>query len=124
MDKLAVEILEDAGLTDVDDVPDFGRADLSSPPRVVTSTGNLNWPSIPGGDSFFSHALANGNLEAGVEPYLNGPDGAATVNTALYDWMGGTSMLGVKRSWRRVRVRMCRDKWRKRRNWVLERRLV
>ncbi|KAA1472048.1 Coatomer, alpha subunit [Dentipellis sp. KUC8613] len=87
LDELASEILEDAGLTDadVDDVPDFGRTSLKPPP-VVTDTTNLNWPSIPGGESFFDRALANGNLEAGAaEPYMNGDHGAAA-SAALDDW--------------------------------------
>ncbi|THH21133.1 hypothetical protein EW146_g328 [Bondarzewia mesenterica] len=87
LEELAVEILEDAGLTeaDIDDVPDFGRSTLKPPP-IVTVTTNLNWPSIPGGESFFDRALANGNLEAGIEPYVNGIDHAAAASSALDDW--------------------------------------
>ncbi|TFY69325.1 hypothetical protein EVG20_g3199 [Dentipellis fragilis] len=87
LDELALEILQDAGLTeaDVDDVPDFGRASLKPLP-VVTDTTNLNWPSIPGGESFFDRALANGNLEAGAaEPYMNG-DHSAAASAALDNW--------------------------------------
>ncbi|EIM89149.1 coatomer subunit alpha-2 [Stereum hirsutum FP-91666 SS1] len=91
MEDLAIEILEDAGLTesDVDDVPSFGLATLS-PPRIITTTTNLNWPSVPGGESFFDRALANGNLEAGAgaggEPYLNGVEGAKAASSALDEW--------------------------------------
>jgi coatomer subunit alpha len=86
LEELATEILEDAGLTeaDIDDVPNFGRSGLKPPP-VVTDTSNLVWPTISGGDSFFDRALANGNLEAGAEPYMNG-DGAVAASAALDDW--------------------------------------
>lgn len=85
-EDIATEILEDAGLTeaDMDDVPDFGKSTLA-PPKVVTDTTNLVWPAIPGGESFFDRALANGNLDAPVEPYANG-DGARTANAALDEW--------------------------------------
>jgi hypothetical protein len=84
LEDLALEILEGAGLTegDIDDVPDFGRATLKIPP-VVTPTANLVWPTVPGGESFFDRALANGNLETGVEPQ-NGD--AAVTSVALDDW--------------------------------------
>ncbi|KAH9973798.1 coatomer subunit alpha-2 [Lactifluus volemus] len=85
LEDIALEILEGAGLTeaDVDDVPDFGRANLKAP-SVVTPTADLLWPTVPGGESFFDRALANGNLETGVEPHANGDVGAASV--ALDDW--------------------------------------
>lgn len=60
----------------------------------MTSTGNLNWPSIPGGESCFDRALANGNLEAGAEPYLNGADGAAAANSALDEEGEGEDVQG------------------------------
>ena len=84
-EDIALEILEAAGLTesDVDDIPDFGQADLKTP-SVVTQTTNLVWPTVPGGESFFDRALVNGNLEIGVEPHTNGDAGAASV--ALDDW--------------------------------------
>jgi coatomer subunit alpha len=68
---------------DVDDIPDFGRANLKTP-LIVTPTVNLVWPTVPGGESFFDRALANGKLETGVEPHANGDVGAASV--ALDDW--------------------------------------
>ncbi|KAF8496519.1 coatomer subunit alpha-2 [Russula emetica] len=84
-DDIALEILEAAGLTesDVDDIPDFGQANMKTP-SVVTPTANLVWPTVPGGESFFDRALVNGNLETGVEPHANGDAGAASV--ALDDW--------------------------------------
>jgi coatomer protein complex subunit alpha (xenin) len=84
LEDVALEILEGAGLTegDIDDVPDFGRTTLKIPP-VVTPTANLVWPTVPGGESFFDRALANGNLETGVEPQ-NGD--AAVTSVALDDW--------------------------------------
>jgi coatomer protein complex subunit alpha (xenin) len=84
-DDIALEILEAAGLTesDVDDIPDFGQANMKTP-SVVTPTTNLVWPTVPGGESFFDRALVNGNLETGVEPHANGDAGAASV--ALDDW--------------------------------------
>lgn len=87
LEEIAVEILEDAGLTeaDVDDVPNFGRSTLKLP-QVVTPTTKLNWPSVPGGASFFDRALANGNLEAGTAPYTNGVDNVAGASSALDDW--------------------------------------
>ena len=84
-EDVALEILETAGLTesDVDDIPDFGQATLKIP-SIVTSTANLVWPTVPGGESFFDRALVNGNLEASAEPHVNGDAGAASV--ALDDW--------------------------------------
>ncbi len=79
-DDIALEILEAAGLTesDVDDIPDFGQANMKTP-SIVTPTTNLVWPTVPGGESFFDRALVNGNLETGVEPHANGDAGAASV---------------------------------------------
>lgn len=88
LDDIALEILEAAGLTeaDVDDVPSFGHSTLRPPP-VVTSTTDLNWPSISTGESFFERALANGNLEGGSDvPYMNGHDAGAAASSALDEW--------------------------------------
>ena len=74
LDDLALENLESAGLTetDIDDVPSPGVSFLGPPP-VVTTTTDLNWPSISATESLFDRALANGYLEAGVEvPHANG----------------------------------------------------
>lgn len=92
--ELAAEILEEAGLTeaDIDDVPDFGQSTLRPPP-VVTPLGDLNWPLLSKGESFFDRALANGNLDgdvdglgAGGAGYVNGIGGGAAANAALDDW--------------------------------------
>ncbi|THH32069.1 hypothetical protein EUX98_g2109 [Antrodiella citrinella] len=88
LEDIASEILEAAGLTeaDVDDVPSFGTSTLRPPP-VVTSTGNLNWPSVPKSESVFDRALANGALEGGADvPYVNGHDAAAAATSALDEW--------------------------------------
>ena len=87
LEELAEEILEAAGLTeaDIDDVPVFGASTLKPPP-VVTDTTNLNWPTVSAGENFFDKALANGNLEGGVEPaYVNG-DVAGAASSALDAW--------------------------------------
>lgn len=88
LDEIALEILETAGLTeaDVDDVPEYGISTLK-PPAVVTRTTDLNWPSLSTGESFFDRALANGNLEGGEVPYMNGHDAAgAAASSALDAW--------------------------------------
>ena len=88
LDEIALEILEAAGLTeaDVDDVPSFGTSTLR-PPSVITSTADLNWPSISTGESFFERALVNGNLEGGSDaPYVNGHDAGAAASSALDEW--------------------------------------
>ncbi len=85
-DDLAAEILEAAGLTDadVDDVPTFAVSTLR-PPSVITPTSDLLWPSISTGESFFDRALANGQLEGGVDPLLTNGD-AAGAHSALDAW--------------------------------------
>ena len=87
LDDEALEVLEAAGLTeaDVDDVPSFGKSSLGPPP-VVSATTNFNWPSLGTGESFFDKALANGNLEGGDVPYVNGVDSGAAASAALDDW--------------------------------------
>lgn len=88
LDETADEILEAAGLdaADIDDVPSFGTSTLKPPP-IVTSTTNLNWPSVSAGENFFDRALANGNLEGGAEPaYVNGDAAAGAASSALDDW--------------------------------------
>ncbi|KAF9467884.1 coatomer subunit alpha-2 [Collybia nuda] len=87
LEEIAAEILEVAGLTeaDIDDVPTFPSSDLKPPP-VVTSTTNINWPSVSAGENFFDRVLADGNLEGGVEPaYVNG-DAQAGASSALDAW--------------------------------------
>lgn len=89
---LAAEILEEAGLTeaDIDDVPDFGQSTLRPPP-AVTPLGELNWPSLTKGESFFDRALANGHLADGEVSgegagFVNGVGASASANAALDDW--------------------------------------
>ena len=87
LEEEAAEILEAAGLSeaDVDDVPSFGQSTLKPPP-IVTSTANLNWPSISTGESYWDRALANGTLDSEI-PYVNGIDtSAAAASSALDDW--------------------------------------
>jgi coatomer subunit alpha len=89
LSDLAQEILEEAGLTEVDieDVPTFGPSTLKPPP-IVTATPQLVWPSLSAGESFFEKALVNGHIEeSGETPYVNGIDGGPGVSTAE-DWMG------------------------------------
>ncbi|PPR07467.1 hypothetical protein CVT26_013437 [Gymnopilus dilepis] len=86
LDDVANEILEAAGLTeeDIADVPTFAASSLKPPP-VVTPTTDLLWPSLSTGESFFDRALANGQLEGGVEPsYVNGD--ATAGHSALDAW--------------------------------------
>ncbi|KIL00335.1 hypothetical protein PAXRUDRAFT_130065 [Paxillus rubicundulus Ve08.2h10] len=89
LEEEASDILEAAGLTeaDVDDVPSFAKSSLNPPP-IVTSTANLNWPSISMSESFWDRALANGNLDQdGEVPYVNGIESsAAAASSALDDW--------------------------------------
>ncbi|KAJ7712514.1 coatomer subunit alpha-2 [Mycena metata] len=68
-------------------VPSFGLSTLKPPP-VVTATTDLNWPAASSGQNFFDRALANGSLEAGVEPaYFNGDAAAAAgASYALDAW--------------------------------------
>jgi len=89
LEEEAAEILEAAGLTevDVDDVPSYGQSTLKLPP-IITSTHNMNWPVISGAESFWDRALANGHLDTDGEiPYANGIDGSgAILSSALDDW--------------------------------------
>ncbi|KAF8637893.1 hypothetical protein AX17_002516 [Amanita inopinata Kibby_2008] len=87
LEELAAEILEAAGLTesDIDDIPSFGASTLKPPP-LVTSTTNLNWPTVPAAENFFDHALANGTLEGIETSYTNGDAGAGAASSALDAW--------------------------------------
>lgn len=89
LDDLAAEILEAAGLTeaDIEDVPAFGASTIKPPP-VITTTTNINWPSLSTGENFFDKALANGGLEGGESdaPYANGSADAAGASSALDAW--------------------------------------
>nr|ODN86236.1 coatomer protein complex, subunit alpha (xenin) [Cryptococcus depauperatus CBS 7841] len=66
LDDIALEILDEAGLTD-DDLPpppqSSGHTCLAPPP-VIFNQSESNWPLKDLGESFFDRALANGGLEA------------------------------------------------------------
>lgn len=66
LDDLALEILDEAGLTE-DDLPpppqSSGHSSLARPP-VVFSQSDSNWPLKDLGESFFDRALANGGVDA------------------------------------------------------------
>ena len=71
---------------DIEDVPTFGTSSVKPPP-VVTSTANLNWPSLSTGESYFDKALANGGLEGEDSAYANGSaDALAGASSALDAW--------------------------------------
>jgi coatomer protein complex subunit alpha (xenin) len=121
--ELASEILESTGLTedDVEDLPTFGASSLKPPP-IVTSTTELNWPSVSTGENFFDRALANGKLEGGPDvAYPNGVhDTGVAADSALDAWakeeerdeidpeeggslMQARALLRIKISWMRRR---------------------
>lgn len=86
---LAQEILEEAGLTELDmeDVPTFGPSTLKPPP-IVTETPQLVWPSLPAGENFFEKALLNGHIEEPSNPsYVNGTEGGPGMS-GVDDWIG------------------------------------
>jgi coatomer protein complex subunit alpha (xenin) len=88
--ELAQEILDEAGLTELDleDVPKLKQSWLKSPP-VVTPTFQYNWPTVPQGENFFERALVNGNLlESDGAPYVNGYD-AQGASSTLDEWAAG-----------------------------------
>ena len=89
-EELAEEILEQSGLTvsNIDDVPDFGKSTLRPPP-VIHPTTDLVWPTVTTGEDFFDRILANGCLEAGaagVESIYADGDATGGVNNALDEW--------------------------------------
>ncbi|WVQ72673.1 hypothetical protein IAR50_002232 [Cryptococcus sp. DSM 104548] len=69
LDDTALEILEEAGLTE-DDLPpppqNSGHSCIAPPP-VVFAQESSNWPLRDLGDSFFDRALANGGIDAAPE---------------------------------------------------------
>lgn len=88
LDELAAEILGAAGLTeaDIEDVPAFGASSVKPPP-IITSTANINWPSLSTGENFFDKALANGGLEGDDSAQPNGSaDALAGASSALDQW--------------------------------------
>ncbi|KAI6013102.1 hypothetical protein BKA83DRAFT_14245 [Pisolithus microcarpus] len=64
LEDQAANILEAAGLTeaDIDDAPSFSQS-TPKPPPILTSTQNLNWPLVPGTESFWDRGLTNGHLD-------------------------------------------------------------
>ncbi|KAI6013424.1 hypothetical protein BKA83DRAFT_4500245 [Pisolithus microcarpus] len=68
LEDQAVNILEAAGLTeaDVNDAPSFSQS-TPTPPPILTSTQNLNWPLVPGTESFWDRGLTNGHLDIDSE---------------------------------------------------------
>lgn len=88
LEDLAAEILEETGLTETNiaEMPSFGTPSLKPPP-IVTSTMDLNWPSVDRGVSFFDRALASGNLESGAVPVCpNGDASGASASSTLDLW--------------------------------------
>jgi coatomer protein complex subunit alpha (xenin) len=80
LDDTALDVLEEAGMTE-DDLPpppqNSGHSTLA-PPSVTFPQADSNWPSKNLGESFFDRALANGSTEnfVGQEPQAttNGGD--------------------------------------------------
>jgi coatomer protein complex subunit alpha (xenin) len=70
LDDTALDILEEAGMTE-DDLPapprNSGHSSLSPPKPVFSQVGN-NWPIKNLGESFFDRALANGVDGSAGEP--------------------------------------------------------
>lgn len=85
LDDLAAEVLEEAGMTEEDLPPTPKAAGSSSlsPPPVVVSQAETNWPTRNLGESFFDRALANGG---GVEGLIGGEDVKATTGGQLDAW--------------------------------------
>ncbi|WOO78390.1 Putative coatomer subunit alpha [Vanrija pseudolonga] len=87
LDDLALEVLEEAGLTE-DEVPvtpsSAGHSSLRPPP-VAFSQAESSWPIKNLGESFFDRALANGG---GVEGFVGGESSNAVNGTdeALDSW--------------------------------------
>ena len=65
MDDTALDILEEAGMTE-DDLPpppqNSGHSSLAPPP-IAFSQSEVNWPKKNLGESFFDRALANGGAD-------------------------------------------------------------
>jgi coatomer protein complex subunit alpha (xenin) len=88
LDDLAEEILQSVGLNeeDIEGLPPIAPAPLLPPP-VVTSTAQLNWPSLSKGENFFEQAMANGGLmdPSASTTYVNGVESTP----ALDEWEAG-----------------------------------
>jgi coatomer protein complex subunit alpha (xenin) len=77
LDDTALDILEEAGMTE-DDLPpppqNAGHSSLA-PPVASFSQAEANWPIKNLGESFFDRALANGGVEGFVGQEANGDAG-------------------------------------------------
>lgn len=74
LDDTALDILEEAGMTE-DDLPpppqNAGHSSLAPPPIVFNQSAS-NWPIKNLGESFFDRALANGGMDGGEPSSANG----------------------------------------------------
>ncbi|KAG9123809.1 hypothetical protein FRC07_013904 [Ceratobasidium sp. 392] len=89
LDDLAEEILQSVGLSedDIEGLPPVPSTPILPPP-IVTSTTQLNWPSLSKGENFFEKAMANGGLldpSASATTYVNGVE----TTPALDEWEAG-----------------------------------
>lgn len=86
LDDTALDILEEAGMTE-DDLPpppqNAGHSSLAPPP-VSYSQAEANWPIKNLGESFFDRALANGSADGFVGG--EGPNGIANGGEQLDAW--------------------------------------
>lgn len=87
LDDLALEVLEEAGMTEEDLPPTPSGSGSSSqplaPPPVVFSQAESNWPLRNLGESFFDRALANGG---GVEGLVAGESAEVANGEQLDAW--------------------------------------
>ncbi|KAL7422515.1 hypothetical protein Q5752_003163 [Cryptotrichosporon argae] len=85
LDDLALDILEEAGMTEDDLPPPLQNAGHTSlaPPTIVFPQSDSNWPIKNLGESFFDRALANGGSVEGV---INGEAVEAAADEAGDAW--------------------------------------
>ena len=86
LDDTALDILEEAGMTE-DDLPsppqNSGHSSLS-PPSITFSQAEVNWPIRNLGESFFDRALANGGTDGLTDG--NFVNGVSNVGDQLDAW--------------------------------------
>jgi coatomer protein complex subunit alpha (xenin) len=91
LDDLAEEIIQLVGLNeeDIEGLPPVS-SDPLTPPPVVTSTTQLNWP-VFSRENFFEKAMANGGLmdPSASTTYVNGVESTP----ALDEWEAGEGAL-------------------------------
>ena len=91
LDDTALDILEEAGMTE-DDLPpppqNSGHSSLA-PPKVVFPQAESNWPIKNLGESFFDRALANG----GADAIMTGESAPATNGETLDSWANAEETL-------------------------------